>query len=282
MSKKKIFLTIDFEDWKYDTSLYYGFSNENNINKKILYKTFYNIENFLKKNLANDKITFFCTGVLARKFPEIIQEIDRSGHEIACHYYNHKVVTQDTIINFEYNLQKSKDVFENITNKTLKGFRAPKFSIYHSHREYIEIISKYFEYDSSLNLQSISDLKNLSCDGININFFPVYTTNFFFNLIKYKPGGTYMKMFPYKLLYRNIMQTFNKNENTILYLHPYEFLYNRELVFKFNDLKNKNLFFILYWLLRQHQWISGNGLILQKLQKIFNEFESGGKIEELL
>ena len=189
---------------------------------------------------------------------------------------------QDTIVNFEYNLQKSKDVFENLTNKPLKGFRAPKFSISHSHRKYLKVVSKYFEYDSSLNLKSISELKTISCDDININFFPVMTSNFFFNLLRYKPGGTYMKMFPYMLLYNNVLETFNKNENSILYLHPYEFLYDRELSFNISDLKNKNILFTLYWLIRQNQWISGNSFILKKLKKIFNEFESGGKIEELL
>ena len=282
MIKKKIYLTIDFEDWKYDTSLYFGFSNKNKINEEILYKTFYNIQNFIKKNLRDDKITFFCTGILAKKFPDIIKEIDNSGHEIACHYFNHKIVTQDTIVNFEYNLQKSKDVFENLTNKPLKGFRAPKFSISHSHREYLKVVSKYFEYDSSLNLKSISELKTISCDDININFFPVMTSNFFFNLFRYKPGGTYMKMFPYMLLYNNVLETFNKNENSILYLHPYEFLYDRELSFNISDLKNKNILFTFYWLIRQNQWISGNSFILTKLEKIFNEFESGGKIEDLL
>ena len=85
MNKKKIFLTIDFEDWKYDTSISYSILKNNKINEKLLFKTFFNIQDFIDKNLNGDKITFFCTGILASKFPKISEEINNTGHEIACH-----------------------------------------------------------------------------------------------------------------------------------------------------------------------------------------------------
>ncbi len=282
MNKKKIFLTIDFEDWKYDTSVSYSILKNNKINKKLLLKTYFNIQDFIDKNLNGDKITFFCTGILASKFPQIIEEINNNGHEIACHYYNHKNITEDTLNNFEYNLLKSKEKFENITNKPLKGFRAPKFSIYHSHRDYLKIVSNIFKYDSSLNLNSIKDLNKISCEDIDINFFPVFTSKFFFNILKYKPGGTYMKLFPYRILYNNILETFNKNAKPIIYLHPYEFLQNKEFAFNYEELKHKNFLFSLYFMLRQNQWNSGNSFILKKLKKIFNVYESGGKLENLI
>lgn len=282
MNKKKIFLTIDFEDWKHDTSENYSILKNNKINGKLLIKTYLKIQEFIKENLNDDKITFFCTGVLANKFPDIIKEINNNGHEIACHYFNHKNITDDTLNNFEYNLLKSKEQFEKITNKPLNGFRAPKFSINHSHRDYIKIVSKVFKYDSSLNINSIDDLKHINCHDIDINLFPVFTTKFFFNLLNYKPGGTFLKLFPYKILLKNIEETLKKNENPIIYIHPYEFLYNHEFAFKFNELKYKNFFFKFYWMLRQNQWNSGNTFILKKLKKIFNVYESGGKIEDII
>ena len=34
--------------------------------------------------------TFFCTGNVVERFPEIIRLIDSKGHEIACHSLNHE------------------------------------------------------------------------------------------------------------------------------------------------------------------------------------------------
>ena len=38
----------------------------------------------------NLKCTFFCTGSIAKKFPESIRTIESKGHEIACHGLNHE------------------------------------------------------------------------------------------------------------------------------------------------------------------------------------------------
>ena len=36
------------------------------------------------------KATFFTLGYIAEKFPELIREIDKRGHEIASHSYSHQ------------------------------------------------------------------------------------------------------------------------------------------------------------------------------------------------
>ena len=50
-----------------------------------------------KNKLNNSKFTFFCTGILAQKYPDIIKQISNDGHEIACHYYHHDNLSNLTL-----------------------------------------------------------------------------------------------------------------------------------------------------------------------------------------
>src|SRR6187455_850124 len=45
--------------------------------------------------------TFFCLGVIARNYPEIIKKIDSRGHEIGCHSDKHILVTKMTAAEFK-------------------------------------------------------------------------------------------------------------------------------------------------------------------------------------
>ena len=65
------------------------------------------ISKFIKNHLNDVKITFFCTGILAKLQPKIIEAIANDGHEIACHYYFHDLVNQDDVNVFENNIKKA-------------------------------------------------------------------------------------------------------------------------------------------------------------------------------
>ena len=43
---------------------------------------------------SNTKATFFVLGAVAETFPELVREINRDGHEIGVHGYNHIVFSQ--------------------------------------------------------------------------------------------------------------------------------------------------------------------------------------------
>jgi len=103
----------------------------------------------LRKNKT--KATFFVLGSLAEKYPEIIVQIAKDGHEIASHGYSHKVISKLTPVEFESEIKKSVKILNDIVGKKPIGFRAPIFSLNNDTKWAIRILKKYgFRYDSSV------------------------------------------------------------------------------------------------------------------------------------
>jgi len=75
------------------------------------------------------KGTFFMQGMVARKFPNLVREIDSLGHEVQSHGYSHRPVNSMTPAEFKAELTKTSRLIEDVTGKPVTGFRAPDFSI---------------------------------------------------------------------------------------------------------------------------------------------------------
>lgn len=73
--------------------------------------------------------TFFILGWVAERFPDLVREIDRAGHEIGCHSYWHQLIYGMTPEEFRADLVRSCDVIEQVTGEKVRTFRAPCFSI---------------------------------------------------------------------------------------------------------------------------------------------------------
>src|SRR5437773_1644563 len=56
---------------------------------------------------AKVRATFFVAGMLADKFPQLVQEVHRRGHEIASHSYAHRPIFSMTPQEFRSDLQRS-------------------------------------------------------------------------------------------------------------------------------------------------------------------------------
>lgn len=74
------------------------------------------------------KSTFFTTYFFAKHNPDIIFELIKNGHEIACHGYDHddNFRTMDDNMVFT-RIKKSKDFLEEKFKIRVKGFRSPRF-----------------------------------------------------------------------------------------------------------------------------------------------------------
>ena len=92
----------------------------------------------LKQN--DVKATFFCTGNFARLAPEVMQRIMDEGHEVACHGVDHWQPKETDFV-------ESKQIVEQATGLTVKGYRQPRmFPVVES-----EIKRAGYLYNSSLN-----------------------------------------------------------------------------------------------------------------------------------
>lgn len=97
------------------------------------------------------KATFFIVGWTAERAPELVREIMHHGHEIGCHSYLHRKIYDLTPEEFRKDTIKAKDILEQITGKSIAGYRAPSYSITKKSLWALNILKELgFEYDSSI------------------------------------------------------------------------------------------------------------------------------------
>ena len=225
MKKKSIHLGIDWEDFTlifYDKGIiadYKIFSHE------FINETNY-LLNFLKKESIN--CTFFCNGRTAEVYPDLVNKIDRHGHQIASHGYNHTHRDKLNDIEFFNDCIKSKNILEKILGKEISGYRSPYLSF--NKKNYISslnILSKAgYLFDSSITyslLRNVIKFNKSEIEKIKATFSikPLFSINIFRKGINLA-GGSIWRLVPSNLIFLLIKYT--KNYSSLnFYFHPYEF-----------------------------------------------------------
>ena len=191
------------------------------------------------------KSTFFFTGYIAEKFPEVVKMILPYGHEVGSHGYSHEVdhafdvLPRQTQID---HLRRSKELLENISNQEVISFRAPALRI--NSDTPIALAESGFRIDSSvasqrfdmfLSFGGLNKLKWLSAPRLPYNaneknlfkkgdgpIIEVPLTAFIFPYV-----GTTMRIFPRLTKIQrwilNIETTIN-HKPMVFDIHPNEFL----------------------------------------------------------
>src|SRR5437588_6925190 len=73
--------------------------------------------------------TFFVLGWVAERYPDLVREVERRGHEIATHGYSHRMLTSLELEEFRADLDRSLEVLARCSRGPVRGFRAPSFSV---------------------------------------------------------------------------------------------------------------------------------------------------------
>ena len=227
--KIKNIMSVDLEDFFCDLP----FDTWSQYESRVLKNTNKILELFEKYEI---KATFFTLGYIAEKFPDLIKEIDNKGHEIASHSYAHLDIRKTTKEEFENDLKKSIEILEKIIGKKVFGFRAPYFSIDKKSFWAMEILSKYFKYDSSIfpvktPLYGIRNaprniykpnITNPSVIDSKSNLIEIPMATHRIPIIGNIPiaGGFYLRFLPYFYI-KYGLNKINKNGNSfIFYIHP--------------------------------------------------------------
>jgi polysaccharide deacetylase family protein (PEP-CTERM system associated) len=182
---------------------------------------FYKTLRFLDK--IGTKATLFFQGELAYRYPEIVKEGLKSGHEIASHGYNHIPLWEMTPEEFKNDLALSLKVLEDIVGQKVKGYRAPRFSLTPTTQWAWEIMADIgIEYSSS-----VSPLRFPSIES------PVWVANG--KLLELPiscitklgkkwniSGGRMLRFLPLSVISSHIRELNEKNIPIILYIHTYE------------------------------------------------------------
>lgn len=221
-----VYITVDVEEWFH--------SNWFNVPRVIeeYYDGTYPSSDVVKAtqelvdifNGFDTRATFFVLGETAKRYPEIIEVLESSKHEIACHgwYHNKKY---DDIEEFEHDVLK----FKTEVYPDAKGFRFPNFGC--STEKLKFIAKKGFKYDSSvvpcLNIpgwygNSKSPLKPYSLDfddETSLMEFPMSVLPY---LRLPGAGGWFLRNIGYQWTKNVVKFSLKKTGYSMIYIHPWE------------------------------------------------------------
>jgi polysaccharide deacetylase family protein (PEP-CTERM system associated) len=220
-------LSIDCEDWFHGLEI--GMENwhkfENRIEKNTL-----KLLDLLQE--TGTKATFFILGYVAEKFPQLVVEVARKGHEIGSHGYSHQFVYKQSPNGFRQEMSRSLESLEKLSGQKILSYRAPFFSITQSSLWALEILADLgILFDSSIfpviNYRyGIPQAPRfpywtMTKNGSKILEFPISTLRILGKNIPIA-GGAYFRIFPYQFTKAGIKSLNRKNKPVIFYLHPWE------------------------------------------------------------
>lgn len=176
------------------------------------------------------KATFFVLGWIAEKFPRLVREIEKRGHDIACHSYIHRLVYNLTPEQFYEDTRKTKDLLEQATGRKVFGYRAPSFSITNKSLWAFDILEELgFTFDSSIfpiyhdryGIPSAPRFR-YCIEGKKIIEYPISTALILGRKIPVAGGG-YFRLLPYRFT-KAALTKINVVEKKpfVFYLHPWE------------------------------------------------------------
>ena len=100
---------------------------------------------------AGVKATFFVLGWVADRFPGLVADIARGGHELASHGYGHRLVYDQTPDVFREDVRRAKHVIEDRSGLAVKGYRAPSYSITRRSLWALDVlVEEGYAYDASI------------------------------------------------------------------------------------------------------------------------------------
>lgn len=181
---------------------------------------------------AGVKSTFFFLGWYAGRFPGMVREAVRRGHEIGCHSLNHEDVSGLTLAEFRANTILAKKMIEDAGGVAVSAYRAPCFS-FPPKRTYEllqELVELGFTLDSSITTagrihgggheksEFPAPANLLEKLGVDIFEVPVPGVKIATREVTVFGGG-YLRIMP-----RPILNLMVRNQSyQVLYLHPHDF-----------------------------------------------------------
>lgn len=177
------------------------------------------------------KATFFVLGWTAERFPDLVREIARRGHEVGCHSYGHPEVFHLTISEFREDVERALAALASAGVDRPAGYRAPSFSVTPPVHHYLSVLQELgFRYDCSLfpvrhprygqphsprtpfrlgpgpDDLVVIPMPTWRCAGINLPF----------------SGGGYLRLLPWPAFAFLRARARRQGVPAIVYLHPWE------------------------------------------------------------
>ncbi len=212
-------LTFDIEEWALAKAGSYGTAEK--------YAEF---DGYLDRILdvldeRGFKGTFFCTGMMATDFPQVVKTIHERGHEVGCHSYRHTWLNKMTKEEVDEDTRTSVDALEQCIGQKVLSYRAPAFSIGQSNKWAFEILAKFgitrdaSVYPAERDFGGFAQFGQkkptvVQCGDAQFKEFPVCMTTIFGHEMAYSGGG-YFRFFPLSFVKKEMA----KSDYTMSYFH---------------------------------------------------------------
>lgn len=201
-------ITFDIEEWALAKAGGYG-TNEK-------YAEYDSYLDRILSTLDRTKIkaTFFCTGMMAHDFPQVVKLIDSRGHEVGCHSFSHTWMNKLTKTAAKMDTYRAVDEIEQCIGKKVLSYRAPAFSIGENNKWMFEILADNGIIRDASVFPAVRDFGGfpsfvsktpciISYNGIRIKEFPICTVSIAGKDLAYSGGG-YFRFFPLSFVKKQI------------------------------------------------------------------------------
>jgi polysaccharide deacetylase family protein (PEP-CTERM system associated) len=173
--------------------------------------------------------TFFTLGWIAERYPVLVRRIVGEGHELASHGYEHFRASEQGYGEFLADIRLAKAILEDQTGTSVKGYRAPSFSVGSANQWAFDCIAEAgYCYSSSIYPirhdhygmpEAPRFAHKVSGELLEI---PIATVRFL-NGNWPAGGGGYFRLLPYRLS-RWSLRRLNEvdGQPAMFYFHPWE------------------------------------------------------------
>ena len=174
--------------------------------------------------------TFFVLGWVTERCPELIRELHRRGHEVACHGLTHELVYKQSPEVFRDETLRSKAMLEDLTGAAVLGYRAASYSITRASWWALDILTDLgFVYDSSIfpiyhDLYGVPDAPrdpHKVGSASRLLEVPLTTVPFAGQRLPCAGGG-YFRLLPYGLFRWGLQRVNREGMSAVFYMHPWE------------------------------------------------------------
>lgn len=181
----------------------------------------------------NVRSTMFVLGWVAERFPSLVTEMARRGHELAVHGYDHRRLADLGPDGFRKDLRRSKRIVEETAGIEVIGYRAPNYSLVVDTMWAPEILlEEGFLYDSSVfpvyrGRTGIPDAPRhpwviSHTNGQVLHEFPPSTVRILGVNLPFV-GGAYLRHFPMLFVRWGMRSVIQKERRPVMvYIHPWE------------------------------------------------------------
>jgi polysaccharide deacetylase family protein (PEP-CTERM system associated) len=187
---------------------------------------------FILEAMASQKFTgtFFTLGWVAERYPALVRRIVAGGHELASHGYNHQLAHTMANNDFFQDVTRSRLLLEDIGGVSVKGYRAPTFSIGGNNPQAWDILEATgYLYSSSIfpikhDLYGMPEAPRTPYRPRNGTLLeiPLTTVRIFGRNIPCAGGG-YFRLLPYWIYKLGIFKLHRVEQYpAIFYTHPWE------------------------------------------------------------